>query len=307
MASMIHLRSGGIWRDSLVLRGYDVRAILLPGHGNTPNAQLNVDYRMWLNAARTQFELWHSEGVPMYIGGFSMGGVIASILAVENDSVDGLLLFAPAYYSTRNKLLRWARIASYFQDYVFGGMIIEDNPTKYNSIPINAAAQYYRTTKYLNRIWKHQQLDMPVLMVESFDDSVVSVRHTRNVFEHHFSSPQKRLVLYGNDPVPTRAHEILRPGNYPQYRILSQSHQAMMISPDNPLFGIGGTQRVCNGNEWKVFSACLYYDGSQGPYWFGAEGQESPDGVPVARTTFNADFTYLLQQYDEVFLGKESQ
>ena len=297
--------SPAVWRDvarQLVQRGYDVRAILLPGHGNTPNAQLNIRYEMWLDAARAQLEFWRTEGVPFYMGGFSMGGVIASILAVEYDSVDGLLLFAPAYYSTKNKLLRWARLASYFKEYVFGGMIIEDNPTKYNSIPINAAAQYYRTTKYLSRLWRRRQLDMPVLMVESFDDSVVSARHTRNIFEHHFSSPRKRLVLYGNDPVEARANEVLRSGSFPEYRILSQSHQGMMIAPDNPLFGIGGTQRVCNGNEWKVFSACLYYDYSLGPLWFGAEGQPSPDDVPVARTTFNADFKFLFQLYDEVFL-----
>ena len=96
--------SPAVWHDvatQLALRGYDIRAILLPGHGNTPNAQLNVNYKMWLDAARSQLEFWRTEDVPFYIGGFSLGGVIATTLALEYESVDGLLLFAPAYYSTR--------------------------------------------------------------------------------------------------------------------------------------------------------------------------------------------------------------
>jgi len=43
---LIHGRndSPAVWHDaaqSLALRGFDVRAILLPGHGNTPEAQLD--------------------------------------------------------------------------------------------------------------------------------------------------------------------------------------------------------------------------------------------------------------------------
>ena len=125
--------SPAVWRDvaiQLALRGFDVRAILLPGHGNTPNAQLDVSFRMWLDAARTQLEFWRSEDVPFYIGGFSLGSVIATTLALEYDSVDGLLLFAPAYYSTRNHQLRWASLVSIFKDYVFGGMIYRRQPDK---------------------------------------------------------------------------------------------------------------------------------------------------------------------------------
>ena len=294
--------SPALWRDTasqLALRGYDIRAILLPGHGNTPNAQLDVTYKMWLDAARAQLELWRSDDVPFYIGGFSLGGVIATTLALEYESVDGLLLFAPAYYSTRDDQLRWASLVSIFKDYVFGGIIIEDNPTKYNSIPINAAAQYYKAARYLKRIWRNRTLEMPVLMVETFDDSVVDVKRTRDIFEHRFTSPDKRLVLYSNELEASRPNEIIRNSRYPEYRIINQSHQSMIISPDNPLFGVNGTVLVCNGNDWPVFSACLYY--RQGPHWHGAAGTESPDGVPVARTTFNPDFEFLMEEHDRVF------
>ena len=294
--------SPSVWRDTaqeLAQRGYDVRAILLPGHGNTPEAQLDVTYQMWLEAARSQLELWRTEAEPFFIGGFSLGGVIATILAREYEGIDGLLLFSPAYYSTRNNLLRWASLVSHVKPWVFGGMIIEDNPSKYNSIPINAAAQYYKSTRYLRDIWGREKLYMPVLMVASMDDSVVSIERMRGLFKRRFSSPRKRLLLYGNGDVQAGPGEIVRRSAYPEYRVLNQAHMSVLIAPDNPFYGKHGRQLVCNGNEWNVFSACLYY--STGERWRGAEGTPSPDEVPVARTTFNPDFNFIMQQYDEVF------
>ncbi|MGQ7845290.1 alpha/beta hydrolase [Granulosicoccus sp. 3-233] len=291
-----------VWRDmarELAQRGYDVRAILLPGHGNTPEAQLEVTYRMWLDAARLQLELWRQGDEPFFIGGFSLGGVIATILAIEYEGIDGLLLFSPAYYSTRNSLLRWASLVSHVKPWVFGGMIIEDNPSKYNSIPINAAAQYYKSTRYLHDIWGSKKLDMPVLMVASMDDSVVSVQRVRRIFRQRFSSPRKRLLLYGNGDVQAADGEVVRKSAYPEYRILNQAHMSVLVAPDNPFYGARGKQLVCNGNEWPVFSACLYYQ--KDDRWRGAEGTASPDKVPMARTTFNPDFDFIMQQYDEVF------
>ncbi len=294
--------SPSVWHDTaaaLVERGFDVRAILLPGHGNTPKAQLDVSYKQWLNAARMQLTLWSTPDVPLYIGGFSMGGVIATILALENDGVDGLLLFAPAYRSTKDHLLRWASLVSRFKPWVFGGMIIEDNPARYNSIPINATAQYYKVTRHLHRKWHRRKLEIPVLMVATLDDSVVRVDNVRAVFQRRFTSTRRRLVLYTNTDEAPKEHEIIKPSYYPDLRMLNQAHMSMNISPENSLYGKEGRQLVCNGNEWAVFSACLYYRG--GPHWHGAAGTVSPDGVPVARTTYNPDFEAIMTLHDEVF------
>lgn len=294
--------SPAVWHDiahALADRGFDVRAILLPGHGNTPEAQLHVSWQQWLDAARLQLDYWRIADVPLYLGGFSLGGVIATILALEKDEIEGLLLFAPAYQSSKVHLLRWASLVSPIKPWVFGGMIIEDNPTKYNSIPINAAAQYYKTARHLQRIWKQQVLTMPVLMIETVDDSVIDVDKTRHLFARRFSSPRRTLLLYSNDQAQAGSNEIIRPSEYLPLRILNQSHQSMTISPDNTMFGENGTQLVCNGNEWKVFSACLYY--RKGPHWHGAEGTQSPDGVPVARTTFNPDFEGIMTLHDQIF------
>jgi alpha-beta hydrolase superfamily lysophospholipase len=88
--------------------------------------------------------------MPLYLGGFSVGAVIATILTLEqSDDIAGLFLISPACHSQLNSLLGWSWIYAWFKPWMFGGLIYEDNPIKYNSIPINSGTQYYRTTQYL--------------------------------------------------------------------------------------------------------------------------------------------------------------
>ena len=284
---------------ALVNRGFDVRAILLPGHGNTPEAQLNISYKQWLNAARQQLKLWKADDTPMHLGGFSMGSVISTILALENDDIDGLLLFSPADKSKMNHLLRWSGIYSRFKPWVFGGMIIEDNPSKYNSIPINGAAQYYALTKILKRKWGRKTLDIPVLAISSINDSVVDVSYVAKKFNSRFTSKNRKMLIYSNEKNSVDMDSIdHRSSSYPELRIINQSHQGVVIAPNNPLFGKEGSILVCNGNDWPTFSRCLY---SKENHWFGAQHTPSPDNNPVARTTYNPDFEGVFSEFDKVF------
>ncbi|MEM6984899.1 MAG: alpha/beta fold hydrolase [Pseudomonadota bacterium] len=293
--------SAYVWRDmaqELTARGFDVRSVLLAGHGSHPENLLEISYEVWLDAAREHYALWNVDDTPLYIGGFSLGGVLATVLAIENPDTAGLLLISPAYKSKLNSLLRWSWLYNHYQQWVFGGLIIEDNPIKYNSIPINSGTQYYRSTRYLaNRMWG-KRLNMPVMMVVTDKDSVVNVDHSRKVFHKRLVNPANRLLIYSNDPDwDLRDREIVRPSHYPERRILNQSHLSLLTSPNNPLFGEAGSVLVCNGNEYPIFMACMRARG----HWYGAQHTPSPDGVPVARTTYNPDFAYLMALFERVF------
>jgi esterase/lipase len=202
-------------------RGFDVRAILLPGHGNTPEEQLKVSHKRWLNSARGLLNLWKKEDIPLYLGGFSMGGVISTILALEDEDIDGLLLFSPAYKS-KVKYLQWSWLYSLYKPWIFGKMIIEDNPTKYNSIPVNGGAQYYNLTKVLKRKWGRKSLNIPVFMVVSGNDSVVDVDFTTLLFNQHFTSEKKRMLIYSNEKdVKSTVTMDYRASAYPDLRIIN--------------------------------------------------------------------------------------
>ncbi len=290
-----------VWTDiakSLSDKGFDVRAVLLPGHGSHPDEMLDISYKSWLEAARQHFQLWHQDETPIYLGGFSLGGVLATILALENPDIAGLFLVSPAFESKLKKWLRWSWLYAKFEPYMFGGVIIEDNPTKYNSIPINSATQYYNTTKYLKRRWKRNKLQMPVLAVITMQDSVVDVEYVRDIFHKRFTSDKKRLVIYSEQlDIEANGNELVRKSYYPELRILNQSHLSMINSPNNQLLGESRKILICNGNEYPIFMACM----RSKQHWYGAQHTPSPDGIAVARTTYNPDYHIVEELIEQVF------
>lgn len=292
--------SAFVWRDTaneLVARGFDVRAILLPGHGTTPEDLLDISYREWLTASRQHLKLYDDGVTPIYLGGFSLGGVIATQLALDNPRVSGLLLFSPAYRSKLENYLRWSGVYKLFKPWLFGGMILEDNPIKYNSIAINSGTQFFNMTRHLRNNWNDRSLSLPVLMVISEYDSVVDTDYVRQIFRRRFAGDQKALLLYTHEEAGLVEQEHRRPDQFPERRILNQSHLSLMNSPDNPLFGRSRRVLICNGNEYPIFMACMRATG----HWYGAQHTESPDGVPVARTTYNPDFDGVFAAFDQVF------
>lgn len=298
--------SAYVWTDYarvIADRGFDVRAVLLPGHGSHPAKMLEISYRQWLVAARAHVDLWQVDETPFYLGGFSLGGVIATILALEQpDDIAGLFLISPAYHSQLNSLLRWSWIYAWFKPWMFGGLIYEDNPIKYNSIAINGGTQYFRTTQHLKNNWDDKRLNLPVLMVLTLDDSVVDVEYTRRLFQKRFTSPHKQLLLYSNvQSIKAKPNEIIRPSAYQQQRILNQSHLSLVNSALNPLFGLQGSILVCNGNEYPIFMACM----NSQFHWYGAQHSPSPDGVAVARTTYNPDFDAVTDLFEQIFMSRD--
>jgi hypothetical protein len=138
---------------------------------------------------------------------------------------------------------------------------------------------------------------MPVMMVVTANDSVVDIEYSRYVFNKHFPNSQSRLLIYQQTQAQPNPREVVRSGHYPQRRILNLSHLSLLNAPGNPLFGENGAILVCNGNRYPVYHACL----QSREHWFGAQHTPSPDGVAVARSTYNPDFDYLLQLFDQVF------
>ena len=293
--------SAYVWRDMaqvMVARGFDVRAILLSGHGSHPVNMLEVSHKEWLLATRQHFKNWNVDDTPIYLGGFSMGAVIATILALENPEVAGMFLVSPAFHSQKNSLLRWAWVYKRNKPWVFNGMILEDNPTKYNSIPVNSIAQYYEITEYLKDRWDDKTLTMPIFMISTTDDSVVDIHYNRVIFQDYFDSKKRKFLIYSNNPEDKpKYNEVIRSSAHLDLRILNQSHLSLINSPNNALYGQDGIQLVCNGNKYPIFRACMRAKN----HWFGAQHTPSPDGVPVARTTYNPDFATVVEMFEEVF------
>lgn len=75
--------------------GLDVRAPLLPGHGSSVEMFMKSRRADWLACAREELALMRASHDIVSIGGLSMGGALAAILASESRDVNALVLMAP--------------------------------------------------------------------------------------------------------------------------------------------------------------------------------------------------------------------
>ena len=75
--------------------GFDVKVPLLPGHGRSVDAFMTSTRREWLACGRQELALMRDNHRRVSIGGLSMGGAIATILAAESTDIQSLVLVAP--------------------------------------------------------------------------------------------------------------------------------------------------------------------------------------------------------------------
>jgi carboxylesterase len=85
----------GLLARHLHASGFDVRAPLLPGHGRSVETFAVSRRKEWLACARAELAEMQARHRAVSIGGLSMGGAIAAILAAESRDVKALVLIAP--------------------------------------------------------------------------------------------------------------------------------------------------------------------------------------------------------------------
>ena len=89
---------------SLHEKGYTVAGPLLAGHGTQPADLNHVTWRDWVNSAEKTYAQLSAHCKQVFIGGQSMGGVVALQLASQHPEAAGLLLYAPAIKLTMTTL-----------------------------------------------------------------------------------------------------------------------------------------------------------------------------------------------------------
>ncbi len=103
--------------------GWTVYAPLLPGHGRSLQSFADSTADEWIDAGRTAVREARARHARIAVGGLSMGGAIAMVLAAEFEAVQGVVLFAPFFVTSRRmKLIArlWALLAVWAK-YLTGG------------------------------------------------------------------------------------------------------------------------------------------------------------------------------------------
>ncbi len=184
--------------ERLNRQGLTVVVPRLPGHGTNGRDFSRTGWRDWLGAAVEAYLELASEFPQVMIGGLSMGGLIATIIA-GNFPVSRVALLAPAFF-TVNKLVPFTPLARFFvPPFRVRTPEVYDDPEQqfladqyWNWMwPANTAS-LYRLIRMARRALK--DITAPTLSVIAKKDGTVPLRVV-DFLRHYAGSEGNRIVL----------------------------------------------------------------------------------------------------------------
>ena len=149
--------------DKFHQAGASVIGLRIPGHGTAPSGLVEVTWKDWAAAVRIAVvHLKEKIGdKPLYLVGYSNGGALAVIYALESlkdpslPTPDGLILLSPEIGLPKAAALAvWqGRIghALGLEKLAWNSIRMEYDPFKYGSFAVNAADQAYRITREIRK------------------------------------------------------------------------------------------------------------------------------------------------------------
>ena len=226
--------------------GFRVMAVLLPGHGTQPGDLLDASWQEWAKAVAYGADKLDEEVDEIYLAGYSAGGALSIYHSLRDQRVHGLLLFCPALkVSSRAAWAGWHKIYSWLIPSAAWVNIKPDKDIyKYESFPMNAAAQMRALTQAVHSQLQEHELNIPVFAVASQDDTTAMTSATLK-FMAHSRHPASKLVLYTTNTeklppgFPEEKLEIVN-SVVPAQKILSSAHTAIVLPPDDAHYGVAG-------------------------------------------------------------------
>ena len=171
--SPAHMRLIG---EGLRDNGFAVRGILLPGHGENPEAMAKATWQDWFRASREAAAEMRKQYRYLTVAGLSMGGCLALMLAEQMEADACVTIAAPM--KTMTKFRSLASVAALVHPMVHKradgsrASLINDYDIGYDSYPMQSVA-------HLSAIMRRARRDLslvhcPVLVIQSHGDKTVT-------------------------------------------------------------------------------------------------------------------------------------
>ncbi len=180
--------------------GYTVSAPLLRGHGTVPKDLENVTHEDWINDAQKYYDALKKRCARVFVGGMSMGGSLALILAKRNKDVAGIIAMGTPFMFRRQrtgvlmlKLLQSLKKYERKRYPLFGAYPQITQFVSYQTYPIVSALEVFRLVtiarKNLNKITQ------PILILQSAHDHLIARTSIYEIYLRVRSRKKRKKLL----------------------------------------------------------------------------------------------------------------
>jgi carboxylesterase len=177
--------------------GFTVMGPLLPGHGTSPEGLSKVHNQEWMDSAELAYSKLQTNCKTIFVGGESMGGLLALFLAARHPEIKGVLLYAPALiiHGLRSScLLKW---------FVFASKKKNLNTEKdgflpwqgYKVNPLRAVVELGKLQIEVSKILS--DVTQPVIIFQGNKDETIDPKSSTIILEN-ISSLNKELIEVKN-------------------------------------------------------------------------------------------------------------
>ncbi len=176
--------------------GYTVVGPRLPGHGTTVQEINRCHWRDWAQHAERAYRDLAARCERVFVGGESMGGLLALYLGSDHPEIAGLLAFAPALRIAN----RWAYLAPLLKFFVKQlpkkrksdpESVVNQRWQGYTVDPVPALAQLLALQRQVRR--RLPRVTQPLLVLQGRLDTTLDLRGAQEIVDR-VRSTDKTLV-----------------------------------------------------------------------------------------------------------------
>jgi carboxylesterase len=176
-------------------KGFTVSAPLLPGHGTHPDELNRCKWLDWYESAEAAFLEMRQRSEKVFIGGESMGALLALLIASRYEQVSGLFLAAPALKIRR---LQAAYLMQYFIHHMDKHQAEDNLPWKgYNVYPVRSLVQLLKLQSVVKK--ELPAVTQPLLVFIGGKDQSVPPESGEMIIAR-VGSKEKQLVRMPESP-----------------------------------------------------------------------------------------------------------
>jgi carboxylesterase len=230
-ALLIHGYTGSVAEtrpmgEYLAVRGLSVRCPLLPGHGTTAEDLTRIRWQDWAGEVESALADLQCRCEVVFVGGMSLGSLLALWLGAQRPEIAGLILMSPAV-KLQNRVLPLTLALRHLLKYNPFGAIGDDDlgdPEAidriwcYDQTPMWGAGELYLLQRQVWRVLP--SIRQPVLIFQGRRDAQVDPQAAQMLYDA-VGSADKAVVWLENS-----GHNVLADGE--RESIWAQSYAWMM-------------------------------------------------------------------------------